>query len=148
MKQERDAAFYDLEGLKMDEEGQRDAFQGDVDFWKGEVLIAIANDDDEYFLEANKFREEALKNVEKAQAKLDATAALYEVERAGKEQRDRDQAVKEAMAIFNERSTERKNAFDNIDGQVKDAVKNLQDNAAEIQRLEGELQGDPDNTTL
>lgn len=84
----------------MDEEGQRDAFQGDVDFWKGEVLIAIANDDDAYFLEANKFREEALKNVEKAQAKLDATAALFEVEKAGKEARDRDEAVQAALTIF------------------------------------------------
>jgi hypothetical protein len=101
-KQERDAAFFDLEGLKMDEEGQRDAFQGDVDFWKGEILIAIANDDDTYFLEANKFREEALKNVEKAQAKLDATEALFEVEKAGKEKRDFDEAVKAATAVFEE----------------------------------------------
>lgn len=120
-KQERDAAFYDLEGLKMDEEGQRDAFQGDVDFWKGEILIAIANDDDTYFLEANKFREEALKNVEKAQAKLDATAALFEVEKAGKEQRDRDEAVNAALDIFDQRSTERKNAFDGINGQLTTA---------------------------
>lgn len=88
----------------MDEEGQRDAFQGDVDFWKGEVLIAIANDDDEYFIEANKFREEALKNVEKAQAKLDATTALFEVEKAMKESRDREEAKNAALAIFEERS--------------------------------------------
>jgi len=43
----------------MDEEGQRDAFQGDVDFWKGEVLIAISNDDDDYFFEASANMEKA-----------------------------------------------------------------------------------------
>lgn len=115
----------------MDEEGQRDAFQGDVDFWKGEVLIAIANDDDEYFLEANKFREEALKNVEKAQSKLDATIALYEVEKAGKEARDRDEAAKHALEIFEQRSGEREQAYNTLNATLDTKKKNLKDNLDE-----------------
>lgn len=95
----------------MDEEGQRDAFQEDVNFWKGEMLIAIANGDDDYFLEANKAREEAYKNVEKAQTKLDTTTAAFEVERALKETRDRDEETKRQLAEFEQRSGEREQAF-------------------------------------
>ena len=44
-KQIRNDAFYDLEGLMYDQEGQLMGLQGDVDYWKNERYVALENDD-------------------------------------------------------------------------------------------------------
>lgn len=59
------------------------------------------------FNEFQKYYDEALANVEKQKAKLDATIALYEVEKAGKEARDREETAKAELADFETRSAER-----------------------------------------
>lgn len=83
--------------------------------------------------------EAAQAEVEKIQAKVDATDAVFQVEKAGKEARDLADAAKEAERIFNERSAERKTQFDQLNGTATDAKKDLDDNLAEIQNLEAQL---------
>jgi hypothetical protein len=56
--------------------------------------------------------EEAQKNVDKLQAKVDATEARFLVEKAGKEARDLQEATTAALAEFDTRSAERKTEFD------------------------------------
>jgi len=66
MKQERDNKFYDLEGLKFDEEAQVQAFQDEADWWYYEGLWALENDDYEYFKEANAQRDGIMKSLDTA----------------------------------------------------------------------------------
>lgn len=135
MKQERDNAFYDLEGLKMDQEGQLEGLKADAEFWEGEKLIAILNNDMELFNEYEKSFQEAQKGYLAMEQKLQGTIALYEVEKAGKEQRDMDEAVKAATAEFEQRSGERKNQFDTAKGEFDTAAGDLQANLNEIETL-------------
>lgn len=114
MKQERDNKFYDLEGLKFDEEAQVQAFQDEADWWYYQGLEALENDDYEYFKEANAQRDEIMKSLDTAQSKLDTTIAQFEVEKAAKEARDLEEATQAAMAEFEQRSGERQQAFQNV----------------------------------
>lgn len=66
---------------------------------------------------------------------MQGTIALYEVEKAGKEQRDMDEAVKAATAEFETRSTERKGQFDTAKGEFDTAAGDLQANLNEIETL-------------
>jgi hypothetical protein len=60
-------------------------------------------DDFQYFKETEEYRVEAEKKVESAQAKFDATEALYNIEKAAKEQREFDEGVAQATREFHER---------------------------------------------
>jgi hypothetical protein len=93
MKQERDAKYYDLEGLMMDEEGQMNAFGEEVNYWVQEGFAALENDDYEYYKETQKIREEAEERQKAAEAKYDATNAKFQVEKAAKEGRDLEEAT-------------------------------------------------------
>lgn len=79
----------------------------EANFWKEERFTALENDDIDQFNEFEKFYQEALKNVEKADLKLQATIAKFEIEKAGKEGRDLAEAVAAAEAEFETRSSER-----------------------------------------
>lgn len=58
-KQKRDEAYYDLEGLMLDEEGQLNGLIADVDYWDNERLVALGNDDMELYKEFQGYFEEA-----------------------------------------------------------------------------------------
>lgn len=135
MKQERDALFYDLEGLKMDEEAQVQAFQDEADWWYHEGLWALENDDYEYFKEANAYRDDILKQMETAQAKLETTEAKFEVERAAKDARELEEATNAALAEFELRSGERKTQFDDVQGELNTAQGELDANLQAIEDL-------------
>lgn len=136
MKQERDAKYYDLEGLKMDEEAQMQNFQHEVDYWFQEGLNAIENEDYEYFKETQKFRDEAEERRAAAQAKFEATDAKFQVEKAAKESRDMEEATKAALAQFDQRSAERKQQFDDLNAELTTAKEELKNNLDEIERLQ------------
>jgi len=146
MKQERDAKYYDLEALRMDEQGQMESFQHEVDYWVQEGYAAIENEDYEYFKETQKFKDEAEQRRAAAQTKFEATDAKFQVEKAAKESRDMEEATKQAMAEFERRSGERKEEFDRINGELDTAKENLKNNLEEIERLQGIVDDDPNNT--
>lgn len=145
MKQERDAKYYDLEGLRMDEEGQMNAFADEVNYWVQEGYNALENDDYEYFKETQNFRDEAEERRKAAQTKFEATDAKFQVEKAAKDQRDLDEGVKQALAEFNTRSEERKTQFDSLKGELDAAKEELKNNQEEIQRLQGVLNDNPND---
>jgi ElaB/YqjD/DUF883 family membrane-anchored ribosome-binding protein len=88
IQEEGDKAFYDLEGLNMDKEGQVAGIQSDVDYWQSEMFRVLEEGDYDAFTEFEGFRKEAEKQLKTAQAKLDKTNVDFEVERAAKEARD------------------------------------------------------------
>lgn len=139
MKQERDAKYYDLEGLMMDEEGQMNAFQDEVNYWVQEGYTALENDDYEFFKETQKFRDEAEERRVAAETKYEATNAKFQVEKAAKESRDMEEATKAALGEFNTRSEERKTEFDRLNGELDTAKDALKSNMDEIERLQGVL---------
>lgn len=94
IKAEGDKAFYDLEGLRNDEQAQVDAFKEEAKYWENERYVALEKDDLDTFNEFQKFYDEALANVEKAKNKFEATDALYQIEKTAKESRDRDEIAK------------------------------------------------------
>ena len=94
IKQEGDEAFYDLEGLLLDQQYQVEAFQDEANYWKHERFNALANDDIDQFNEFEEYYQAALANVEKAQAKYETTDAKYQIEKAAKETRDRDEEAR------------------------------------------------------
>lgn len=128
MKQERDATYYDLEGLMMDEEHQVQAMQDELDWWYNEGLWALENDDFQYFKEANEYQEDIQKNLDKARSKYEATRALFEVERAAKEQRELEEGTQAAMAEFELRSGEREEQFNDKMGDLNTAQGELDNN--------------------
>lgn len=76
-----------------------------------ESLYALERDDFEFFKEATAKKEEIEVSLEKAQAKYEATRALYEVERIAKEARDLDEIVQQELAEFESRSAAREAAY-------------------------------------
>lgn len=108
IQEEGDKAFFDLEGLKMDQEGQVAGIQSDVDYWQSEMFRVLEEGDYDAFTEFEGFRKEAEKQLKTAQAKLDKTNVDFEVERAAKEARDLATEVARATADFEQRSGERK----------------------------------------
>lgn len=97
------------------------------------------------FNEFQKYYDDALANVEKAKAKYDATAAQYEVEKAAKEARERDEAAKLALADFETRSNDRKTEFTGLDATFTAAKAALDANLTAIENLKGQLNSDPTN---
>jgi DNA repair exonuclease SbcCD ATPase subunit len=78
--EERNKAFYDLEGQKMSEEDQVNNLTNEYNDW-----INLRNQnatDDELFDEFDARATQTLTVLEETQTKLDATTALYEVEYA------------------------------------------------------------------
>jgi len=64
---------------------------------------------------------------------LDKTIVDYEVEKAAKEKRDRDEEVAYQTAEFERRSGERKEQYDEINGRLQTAKEDLQANLDDIQ---------------
>jgi len=62
-KEERDAAYYDLEGLMLDEEAQLNNLKEEAKYWEEERYFALEMDDINYF-------EEAQANFDKAQERI------------------------------------------------------------------------------
>lgn len=100
IKQERDSKFYDLEGLKMDQEFQVQGLQGDVDYWQSEMFRVLEEGDYEAFTEFENYRKEAEKQLKSAQSKLDKTEVDFEVERVAKDARELDEEVRRQTAEF------------------------------------------------
>lgn len=93
--------------MKDEQNHQVEAFIDEANFWKEERFVALENDDIEAFNEFEKFYQEALKNVEKADLKYQATVAKFEIEKAAKEGRELAERVKAEEADFELRSAER-----------------------------------------
>lgn len=121
-KEKGDAAYWDLEGLKMDQEGQVQGLQGEVDYWQGEMFRVLEEGDYDAFVEFHGYKAEADKKLQTAQAKLDKTVVDFEVEKAAKEKRDRDEEVAIQTAEFERRSGERKEQYDEINGRLQTAL--------------------------
>jgi hypothetical protein len=93
----------------MDQEAQRDELEEKLNAWKKRRNDAIIDDDEKLFDEMQKKVEEAEAQLDAANLSLEKTANDFELERAAKETRELDEAVKEATAEFETRSGERKN---------------------------------------
>lgn len=94
MKQERDAAFFDLEALKDEQENQMNGLLEEAKYWESERYVALENDDIDTFNEFQKYYDEALAKYDKARNKFEGTVALFEVERVAKETREREEEAK------------------------------------------------------
>lgn len=79
--------------------------------------------------------------------KLEKTRRDFETERVAKEKRDMDAEAEAALAVFDERSAQRKTQFDSINGELTTAKESLEANLNEIKRLEGLIESDPDNAS-
>lgn len=92
-KEERDAAYYDLEGLMLDEEAQLNNLKEEAKYWEEERYFALEMDDINYFEEAQANFDKAQERIKTAQTKFDATAASFEIEKQIKEQREFQEEV-------------------------------------------------------
>lgn len=84
----------------MDQEAQRDELEEKLNAWKKRRNDAIIEDDDKLFDEMQEKVSEVEKQLEAANLSLEKTANDFELERAAKETRDLDEAVKAATAEF------------------------------------------------
>jgi len=84
----------------MDQEAQRDELEEKLNAWKKRRNDAIIEDDDKLFDEMQEKVTEVEKQLEAANLSLEKTANDFELERAAKETRDLDEAVKAATAEF------------------------------------------------
>jgi len=84
----------------MDQEAQRDELEEKLNAWKKRRNDAIIEDDDKLFDEMQAKVAEVEKQLEAANLSLEKTANDFELERAAKETRDLDEAVKAATAEF------------------------------------------------
>jgi len=73
MKQERDEAFYDLDGLLNEQKGDLQAAVDEAAYWETERYVALEAEDIDWFNEMQASWENAKANVAKVQAKVDAT---------------------------------------------------------------------------
>jgi len=84
----------------MDQEAQRDELEEKLNAWKKRRNDAIIEDDDKLFDEMQEKVIEVERQLEAANLSLEKTANDFELERAAKETRDLDEAVKIATAEF------------------------------------------------
>lgn len=121
----------------MDQEAQRDDLEEKLNNWKKRRNDALFDDDDKLFDEMQKKVEEAEAQLAAANLSLEKTANDFELERAAKETRELDEAVKAASAEFDTRSGERKQQFDGLKGTFDEKEADLQSNLTEIENLNG-----------
>jgi len=109
------------------------------------MFRVLEEGDYDAFQEFEGFRKEAEKQLKTAQAKYDKTVVEFEVEKAAKDARDLAAEVARQTADFEQRSGDRKNQFDEINGRLEEAKNNLQGNLNEIAELERRRDEDNDN---
>lgn len=139
LKQERDAKFTELEGVKADEEAQVNDLQEQYNEWIRMRNQASNNATDDEFAEFHKRAGEVKKQIDAAQVRLEATVAKFEIEKDLKTTRDNDEAAKEANRIFEERSATRKTEFDAVKGPLDTAKAALKANLDAIDTLKAWL---------
>jgi hypothetical protein len=128
--EERNKAFYDLEGQMHSETDQVNNLNNEYNDW-----INLRNQnatDDELFDEFDARATETLQVLNETQTKLDATTAKYDVEFALKTQRESDLATQMEQQAFNQRSADREQWFNDLSRDAQTAQTALTSNQTDI----------------
>jgi len=128
--EERNKAFYDLEGQMQSETDQVNNLTNEYNDW-----INLRNQnatDDELFDEFDARATETLQVLNETQTKLDATTAKYDVENALKTQRESDLQTQMEQQAFEQRSNDREQWFNDLSRDAETAQTDLTNNGTEI----------------
>lgn len=128
--EERNKAFYDLEGQMHSETDQVNNLTNEYNDW-----INLRNQnatDDELFDEFDARATETLQVLNETQTKLDATTAKYDVEYALKTQRESDLQTQMEQQAFEQRSNDREQWFNDLSRDAETAQTDLTNNGTEI----------------
>lgn len=128
--EERNKAFYDLEGQMQSETDQVNNLTNEYNDW-----INLRNQnatDDELFDEFDARATETLQVLNETQTKLDATTAKYDVEYALKTQRESDLQTQMEQQAFEQRSNDREQWFNDLSRDAETAQTDLTNNGTEI----------------
>lgn len=128
--EERNKAFYDLEGQMHSETDQVNNLTNEYNDW-----INLRNQnatDDELFDEFDARATETLQVLNETQTKLDATTAKYDVEYALKTQRESDLQTQMEQQAFEQRSNDREQWFNDLSRDAETAQTDLTANQTEI----------------
>lgn len=128
--EERNKAFYDLEGQMHSETDQVNNLTNEYNDW-----INLRNQnatDDELFDEFDARATQTLTVLQETQTKLDATTAKYDVEYALKTQRESDLQTQMEQQAFEQRSNDREQWFNDLSRDAETAQTDLTNNGTEI----------------